>query len=117
MKGLITGANGQLGYDLVKALGNFQIIPLIHADESERFLGALAGVSDPEVKRKTIGKLFIDVFEAEARKVGGAEFLAQGTLYPDVIESVSAIGGPSPAFSRYTARKSLSWSRPMPSST
>ncbi len=70
-------------------------IPLIHADESERFLTALAGVSDPETKRKTIGKLFIDVFEEKARSVGGADFLAQGTLYPDVIESVSAIGGPS----------------------
>ena len=69
-------------------------IPLIHADESERFLGALEGVSDPEVKRKTIGKLFIDVFEEKAKSIGGAEFLAQGTLYPDVIESVSAIGGP-----------------------
>ena len=70
-------------------------IPLIHADESERFLSALAGVDDPEVKRKTIGKLFIDVFEEKAKAVGGADFLAQGTLYPDVIESVSAIGGPS----------------------
>ncbi len=70
-------------------------IPLVHVDASETFLGALAGVSDPEVKRKTIGKLFIDVFEAEARKIGGAEFLAQGTLYPDVIESVSFSGGPS----------------------
>lgn len=70
-------------------------IPLIHADESERFLTALAGVSDPEVKRKTIGKLFIDVFEEKARLVGGASFLAQGTLYPDVIESVSFDGGPS----------------------
>jgi GMP synthase (glutamine-hydrolysing) len=70
-------------------------IPLIAADESERFLSALAGVDDPEVKRKTIGKLFIDVFEEKARGVGGAAFLAQGTLYPDVIESVSAIGGPS----------------------
>jgi GMP synthase (glutamine-hydrolysing) len=70
-------------------------IPLIHADESERFLSALAGVSDPEVKRKTIGKLFIDVFEEKARSVGGAKFLAQGTLYPDVIESVSFTGGPS----------------------
>jgi GMP synthase (glutamine-hydrolysing) len=70
-------------------------IPLIHADESERFLSALAGVSDPEVKRKTIGRLFIDVFEEKARSIGGAEFLAQGTLYPDVIESVSAMGGPS----------------------
>ena len=70
-------------------------IPLIHADESARFLGALEGVSDPEVKRKTIGKLFIDVFEEKAKSIGGAAFLAQGTLYPDVIESVSAIGGPS----------------------
>jgi GMP synthase (glutamine-hydrolysing) len=59
------------------------------------FIGALEGVSDPEVKRKTIGKLFIDVFEAEAKKIGGADFLAQGTLYPDVIESVSFTGGPS----------------------
>ena len=59
------------------------------------FLDALAGVEDPEVKRKTIGKLFIDVFEAEAKKIGGADFLAQGTLYPDVIESVSFTGGPS----------------------
>ena len=70
-------------------------IPLVHVDASDLFLGELAGVSDPERKRKTIGKLFIDVFEAEASKIGGAEFLAQGTLYPDVIESVSAIGGPS----------------------
>ncbi|MEQ1708398.1 MAG: glutamine-hydrolyzing GMP synthase [Terricaulis sp.] len=70
-------------------------IPLIHADESERFLSALEGVDDPEVKRKTIGKLFIDVFEEKAKSIGGAAFLAQGTLYPDVIESVSAIGGPS----------------------
>ena len=60
-----------------------------------RFLGALAGVTDPEAKRKTIGRLFIDVFDAEAKKIGGAEFLAQGTLYPDVIESVSFTGGPS----------------------
>jgi GMP synthase (glutamine-hydrolysing) len=70
-------------------------IPLVHVDASDMFLGALAGVSDPEQKRKIIGKLFIDVFEAEARKVGGAAFLAQGTLYPDVIESVSFTGGPS----------------------
>ena len=70
-------------------------IPLIHADESDLFLGALHGVSDPEVKRKTIGKLFIDVFEKHAKSIGGAEFLAQGTLYPDVIESVSFAGGPS----------------------
>ena len=70
-------------------------IPLVHVDASERFLGALAGTTDPEEKRKTIGRLFIDVFEEEARKTGGAEFLAQGTLYPDVIESVSFTGGPS----------------------
>ena len=70
-------------------------IPLIHADESERFLGALEGVSDPEEKRKTIGRLFIEVFDHHARDVGDAQFLAQGTLYPDVIESVSAAGGPS----------------------
>jgi GMP synthase (glutamine-hydrolysing) len=70
-------------------------IPLVAVDASELFLGALEGVSDPETKRKIIGKLFIDVFEGEARKIGGADFLAQGTLYPDVIESVSFIGGPS----------------------
>jgi GMP synthase (glutamine-hydrolysing) len=70
-------------------------IPLIHEDASALFLGALAGVSDPEVKRKTIGKLFIDVFDDCSKRVGGAEFLAQGTLYPDVIESVSVTGGPS----------------------
>jgi len=70
-------------------------IPLIHADEADLFLGALEGVSDPEVKRKTIGRLFIDVFQREAAKIEGAAFLAQGTLYPDVIESVSVSGGPS----------------------
>ena len=70
-------------------------IPLVHVDASETFLGRLEGVTDPERKRKIIGGLFIDVFEAEAKKIGGAEFLAQGTLYPDVIESVSALGGPS----------------------
>ena len=70
-------------------------IPLVHVDAEGLFLGALAGVTDPEQKRKTIGKLFIDVFDAEAKKIGGAEFLAQGTLYPDVIESVSFTGGPS----------------------
>jgi len=70
-------------------------IPLIHRDASDLFLGELEGVEDPETKRKTIGRLFIDVFDEEASKVGGAEFLAQGTLYPDVIESVSFAGGPS----------------------
>ena len=70
-------------------------ITLVHRDASDLFLGALAGVTDPEVKRKTIGRLFIEVFEEEQGKIGGADFLAQGTLYPDVIESVSATGGPS----------------------
>ncbi len=70
-------------------------INLVHKDASELFLGRLAGMTDPEQKRKTIGALFIDVFEEEAKKIGGADFLAQGTLYPDVIESVSVIGGPS----------------------
>jgi GMP synthase (glutamine-hydrolysing) len=70
-------------------------IPLVHVDASKQFLGELAGVTDPEQKRKTIGRLFIDVFEAEAKRIGGAVFLAQGTLYPDVIESVSFTGGPS----------------------
>jgi GMP synthase (glutamine-hydrolysing) len=74
--------------------GHFNI-PLVHVDASERFLAALAGKADPEAKRKTIGGLFIDVFDAEAKKLGGAQFLAQGTLYPDVIESVSFTGGPS----------------------
>ncbi|WP_138380110.1 glutamine-hydrolyzing GMP synthase [Luteithermobacter gelatinilyticus] len=70
-------------------------IQLVHKDASDLFLGRLAGVTDPEQKRKIIGGLFIDVFEEEAKKVGGADFLAQGTLYPDVIESVSFTGGPS----------------------
>src|SRR6188768_20843 len=70
-------------------------IPLVHVEAEALFLDALAGVTDPEVKRKTIGKLFIETFEAEAKKLGGAQFLAQGTLYPDVIESVSFTGGPS----------------------
>ena len=70
-------------------------IPLVHSDASSLFLQKLAGITDPEQKRKIIGGLFIDVFEAEAKKIGGAAFLAQGTLYPDVIESVSFTGGPS----------------------
>ncbi|MGB7241764.1 MAG: glutamine-hydrolyzing GMP synthase, partial [Sulfitobacter sp.] len=70
-------------------------LPLIHADESDLFLGKLEGVSDPETKRKIIGGLFIEVFEKHAKAIGGADFLAQGTLYPDVIESVSFSGGPS----------------------
>jgi GMP synthase (glutamine-hydrolysing) len=70
-------------------------IPLVHVRAEELFLSGLAGISDPEAKRRFIGKTFIEVFEAEASKIGGAEFLAQGTLYPDVIESVSFTGGPS----------------------
>ncbi|MBA4783748.1 MAG: glutamine-hydrolyzing GMP synthase [Rhizobiales bacterium] len=74
--------------------GQFNI-PLVHVDAADLFINALEGESDPETKRKTIGRLFIEVFEAEAKKLGGADFLAQGTLYPDVIESVSFTGGPS----------------------
>ncbi|MEP1209176.1 MAG: glutamine-hydrolyzing GMP synthase [Rhizobiaceae bacterium] len=70
-------------------------INLVHVDAAERFISELEGEADPETKRKTIGRLFIDVFEEEATKLGGADFLAQGTLYPDVIESVSFTGGPS----------------------
>jgi GMP synthase (glutamine-hydrolysing) len=70
-------------------------IPLIHVDAGDDFLGALDGVSDPETKRKIIGRMFVEVFDREAAKIEGADFLAQGTLYPDVIESVSARGGPS----------------------
>lgn len=70
-------------------------IKLVHVEAEAQFLGGLAGVTDPEAKRKFIGGAFIDVFEAEAKKIGGARFLAQGTLYPDVIESVSFTGGPS----------------------
>ncbi|MBX2830090.1 MAG: glutamine-hydrolyzing GMP synthase [Rhodospirillales bacterium] len=70
-------------------------IPLVHVDASETFIGAIEGEIDPETKRKTIGRLFIETFEEEAKKIGGADFLAQGTLYPDVIESVSFTGGPS----------------------
>src|SRR3977135_1590591 len=83
------------GEQVVRLFRDHFNIPLIHADASEIFLKALDGVTDPETKRKTIGALFIDVFEAEAKKIGGAAFLAQGTLYPDVIESVSFTGGPT----------------------
>ncbi len=70
-------------------------IRLVHRNASDLFLEALDGIVDPEAKRKTIGRLFVDVFEEEAAKIGGADYLAQGTLYPDVIESVSFTGGPS----------------------
>ncbi|RMD87359.1 MAG: glutamine-hydrolyzing GMP synthase, partial [Alphaproteobacteria bacterium] len=70
-------------------------IPLVHRDAADLFLGALDGVADPEQKRKIIGRLFVEVFEEEAARIRDADFLAQGTLYPDVIESVSFTGGPS----------------------
>ena len=70
-------------------------IPLIHRDASKLFLDKLSGVTDPEEKRKIIGYNFIEVFEKEAKTIGNAKYLAQGTLYPDVIESISFHGGPS----------------------
>jgi GMP synthase (glutamine-hydrolysing) len=80
---------------VVSLFRNSYNIPLVHVDASADFLGGLEGVTDPEKKRKFTGAEFINVFEAEAKKIGGADFLAQGTLYPDVIESVSFTGGPS----------------------
>ncbi|RDE05512.1 glutamine-hydrolyzing GMP synthase [Sphingomonas aracearum] len=90
--GLLRAGEGE---QVVSLFRNHYNIPLVHVNAEEQFLSGLAGVTDPEAKRKFIGKTFIDVFEAEARKIGGADFLAQGTLYPDVIESVSFTGGPS----------------------
>ena len=81
--------------DVVAMFRQHYNLPLILVDAADRFIGALEGEADPETKRKTIGRLFIEVFEEEAGKIGGADFLAQGTLYPDVIESVSFSGGPS----------------------
>lgn len=81
--------------EVVEMFNNHYDINLVHVDATDLFVDALEGESDPETKRKIIGKLFIDVFEQEAQKLGGAEYLAQGTLYPDVIESVSFTGGPS----------------------
>ncbi|ACT56887.1 glutamine-hydrolyzing GMP synthase [Candidatus Liberibacter asiaticus] len=77
---------------LFKGYPNF---PLRVVDASERFIRKLKNIVDPETKRKVIGQLFIEVFEEEAKKIGGAQFLGQGTLYPDVIESISFFGGPS----------------------
>lgn len=90
--GLLRLDEGKTVVDLFRHHYN---IPLVHVDASKQFLGELEGVSAPETKRKIIGRLFIEVFEEEAKKIGGADFLAQGTLYPDVIESVSFTGGPS----------------------
>jgi GMP synthase (glutamine-hydrolysing) len=81
--------------DVVAMFSQHYNLPLILVDAADRFISALEGETDPETKRKTIGRLFIEVFEEEAKKLGGADFLAQGTLYPDVIESVSFTGGPS----------------------
>jgi GMP synthase (glutamine-hydrolysing) len=75
--------------EVVRLFRDHYNIPLVHVEAQDLFVGALEGVSDPETKRKTIGRLFIDVFEAEATNIGGTEFLAQGTLYPDVIESAT----------------------------
>ena len=80
---------------VVKLFRDHYHINLIHRDASDMFLDRLKGVEDPEEKRKIIGATFIEVFEAEAGKIKDADFLAQGTLYPDVIESVSFTGGPS----------------------
>jgi GMP synthase (glutamine-hydrolysing) len=90
--GLMRAGESEEVVDLFRGHYN---IPLIHRDAADLFLGKLEGVSDPERKRKIIGATFIDVFDEEAHRIGGAEFLAQGTLYPDVIESVSFTGGPS----------------------
>jgi GMP synthase (glutamine-hydrolysing) len=79
--------------EVVSLFGGHYNIPLIHRDVSKMFLERLDGVSDPEQKRKIIGGSFIEVFDEEAQKIDGARFLAQGTLYPDVIESISAAGG------------------------
>ncbi|MDH5672462.1 MAG: glutamine-hydrolyzing GMP synthase [Myxococcales bacterium] len=90
--------NGLLRKDeaaqVVRMVRDHMSLKLVHVDASKRFLDALTGITDPETKRKTIGRIFIDVFEEEARKLGQVDFLVQGTLYPDVIESVS-FKGPS----------------------
>ncbi len=80
---------------VVELFRNHYNIPLIHVDAAGDFLSALQGVEEPEAKRKAIGRVFVDVFDREAGRIEGAAFLAQGTLYPDVVESVSATGGPS----------------------
>jgi GMP synthase (glutamine-hydrolysing) len=81
--------------EVVDTFRGYFNIPLVHVEAGPFFIERLAGVTDPESKRKIIGGTFIDVFDREAAKLGGADFLAQGTLYPDVIESVSFTGGPS----------------------
>jgi GMP synthase (glutamine-hydrolysing) len=83
------------GAKLKKTLKQHLQINIRFVSARTKFLNALSKVTDPEKKRKIIGKIFMDVFEAEAKKIKGADFLAQGTLYPDVIESQSAFGGPT----------------------
>ncbi|MEM6851842.1 MAG: glutamine-hydrolyzing GMP synthase [Pseudomonadota bacterium] len=83
------------GEEVVRLFRDQYNIPLIHVEAGGTFLSRLEGVDDPERKRKIIGAAFVEIFEEEASKIGGADFLAQGTLYPDVIESVSFDGGPS----------------------
>ena len=90
--GLLRAGEAAQVIDLFR--GHFNI-PLVHRDAADLFVDRLDGVTDPEEKRKIIGATFIDVFEEQAKKAGGADFLAQGTLYPDVIESISFAGGPS----------------------
>jgi GMP synthase (glutamine-hydrolysing) len=90
--GLLRAGEGEEVVNLFRGHYN---IPLVHRDAGGLFLGKLVGIVDPEEKRKAIGAMFIDVFDEEARNLGNVEFLAQGTLYPDVIESVSPLGGPS----------------------
>jgi len=81
--------------DLKRILNRHLGINIRFVSAKNKFLKALAGITDPEKKRKIIGKIFMEVFETEAQKIKGAEFLAQGTLYPDLIESSSAFGGPT----------------------
>lgn len=83
------------GEEVVGLFRDHYNIPLIHVEAEEIFLSRLDGVDDPEKKRKIIGASFIEIFDEEAGKIENASFLAQGTLYPDVIESVSFDGGPS----------------------
>ena len=79
--------------DVIKIFGQEMDANLIYVDATDRFLNLLAGVSDPETKRKIIGKEFIEVFAEEARKLEGVTFLAQGTIYPDILESIKAAEG------------------------
>ncbi len=90
--GLLRKGEGQSVYKNYKV--NFKMNVMM-VDASKRFIDALKGVTDPEEKRKIIGRVFVEVFQENAKKIKGAEFLAQGTLYPDVIESISPLGGPS----------------------